>query len=176
MRLVRFSTHRKGDGVNAFRGAVAALAALAALSMSAVASGVPNQDRAVGTIQRLSFAGFPLTVHVNARSGPQGEDASGTFWALQETPDGVTEVRGHVTCLAVDGNRAAVRGLVDVSTDPAIAVGAVFQSQITDNGSPGGGADTNLNIFNFGPGQGCPAFFDFPEVTTIEGNFTVMDN
>jgi hypothetical protein len=157
--------------------ALAAAAFLAALCASAAANGVPNQDSAVGTIERLTRAGFPTTVHVNAMSGPQGEDARGAFWTTLDVPElGQLEFRGHVTCLAVDGNRAAVRGTVDVSTDPDISVGSEFQIEITDNETPGSGADTTIGYRGLAPGEGCPDFFEaVPEIAIIDGNFTVTD-
>lgn len=169
------SPERKG--VIVVRIAVTALALVAALSVSTAASGVPNQDSAVGTIERVTRAGFPTTVHVNAASGSQGEDARGAFWTIIEHPSlGDLSFRGHVTCLAVHVNRAAVRGTVDVSTDPDIAVGSEFQIEITDNGSPGTGSDTTIGYFGFLPGEGCPDSFGLvPEVTILDGNFTVKD-
>jgi hypothetical protein len=164
-------------GVTLVRIGVTALALVAALSVSTAASGVPNQDSAVGTIERMTRAGFPTTVHVNATSGSQGEDARGAFWTIIEHPTlGELSFRGHVTCLAVHGNRAAVRGTVDVSTDPDIAVGSEFQIEMTDNGSPGAGSDTAIGYFGFLPGEGCPDSVGLvPEVTIIDGNFTVKD-
>jgi hypothetical protein len=165
-------------GVTVVRISVTALALVAALSVSTAASAVPNQDSAVGTIERVTRAGFPTTVHVNATSGSQGEDARGVFWTTIEHPAlGELTFRGHVTCLAVNGNRAAVRGTVDVSTDPDIAVGSEFQIEMTDNGSPGTGSDTTIGYFGFLAGEGCPDSFGLvPEVTIIDGNFTVNDS
>jgi hypothetical protein len=157
---------------------VIALALVAGLSVSTAASGVPDQDSAVGTIERITRAGFPTTVHVNATSGSQGEDARGTFWTIIEHPAlGELSFRGHVTCLAVDGNKAAVRGTVDGSTDPDISVGSEFQIEMTDNGSPGAGSDTTIGYFGFLPGEGCPDSFGVvPEVTVVDGNFSVNDS
>ncbi len=128
--------------------AVVALVA-AALSMTAVASGVPNEDSVAGQIQRLSASGDPLTVRVNAKSGPQGEDAQGMFRQTRFSSFLGFEVQisGHVTCLAVNGNRAAVKGTVDQGDDPLFPVGSEVQFEITDNGSPGAGADTNSTDF-----------------------------
>lgn len=157
---------------------VTAVALVAALSVSTAASGGPDQDSAVGTIERVTRAGFPTTVHVNATSGSQGENARGAFWTIIEHPDlGELSFRGHVTCLAVDGNRAAVRATVDVSTDPDVAVGSEFQIEMTDNGSPGTGSDTTIGYFGFLPGEGCPDSFRLvPEITVTDGNFTVNDS
>lgn len=156
---------------------VTVLASVAALSVATAATGVPNQDSAVGTIERLTLAGFSTTVHVNATSGSQGENARGAFWTMVEHPAlGELSYRGRVTCLAVHGNRATVRGTVDVSTDPRIAVGSEFQIELTDNGSPGAGSDTAIGYFGVLPGEGCPDSFGLvPEITILDGNFTVKD-
>ena len=157
--------------------AVAALAFVAALLASASASGTPGQDIAVGTIKRLTLAGFPITVHVHATSGPEGEDARGKYWSEVQHPDlGTLEIRGDVTCLATKGNKAAVLATIDKSTDPQVPVGSEVQAQITDNGSPGAGADSQVTIFGFQPHEGCPHFFELaPEVTILHGDFTVKD-
>ena len=158
---------------------VAAVSLVAALSMATAATGVPSQgDRVAGTIERLTLAGFPLTAHVNAKSGPQGEDAQGSFWqTIQDPALGEVTIRGHVTCLAVDGNKATVLASIDESTDPRVPVGSLFQTQITDNGSPGAGSDSTIALFGFQPGEGCPASFDIaPEVTILDGNFMVTDS
>ena len=158
---------------------VTAVSLIAALSMATAATGVPSQgDRVAGTIERLTLAGFPLTAHVNAKSGTHGEDPQGSFWQTIEHPElGGLTIRGHVTCLAVAANKAAVLASIDESTDPRVPVGSLFQTQIIDNGSPGAGSDSTIALFGFEPGEGCPASFDIaPEVTILDGNFTVTDN
>ena len=144
--------------------------------MTAVASGVPNQDSVSGTTERMTLASHASTTHVNATSGPRGEDAQGKFWNTVDRGAGEVTSSGDVTCLSVDGNRAAVRGTIDESTDPLLAVGSEVQIQLTDNGSPGVGADSSILLTGFGPQEGCPAFFDLSEVTIIDGNFTVKDS
>jgi hypothetical protein len=152
-----------------------AVAAAIALFASTVASGVPGQDSVVGTGERIALGGMPVTVHVNATSGPAGEDARGTFWVMRGAPP-ETRFRGRITCLAVEGNRAAARGIVEESTAPTNPVGSEFQIQITDNGPPGSAADTNINLFGFAPGEGCPDFFAFSEIPLDNGNFEVTDS
>jgi hypothetical protein len=160
------------------RAGVVGAAFVAALGLSTAASGVANRDSATGTIERLTLAGLPNTVHVNASSGAQGEDARGMFWQTVERPGlGEVKIRGRVSCLAVDGNRAAVRGTVDESTDPFFAVGSEVQIQIEDNGSPGAGADKTITLAGLLSGEGCPEFFeDAPIVTILDGNFVVNDS
>ena len=86
-------------------------------------------------------------------------------------------IRGDVTCLAVQGNKASVLASIDESTDPRVPVGSLFQTEITDNGSPGAGADTTVGVFGFQPGEGCPDDFEAAaQVTILHGNFTVADN
>ena len=157
---------------------VAAFAFVAALSMATSATGGSSRDRAVGTIERLTLLGFPNTVHVNATSGPNGEGARGMFWQTIQHPDlGEVTIRGDVTCLAVKGNKASVLASIDESTDPRVPVGSLFQTEITDNGSPGAGADTTVGVFGFQSGEGCPDDFEAaPQVTILDGNFTVADN
>src|SRR5919197_2016516 len=44
----------------------------------------------------------PVTIEVDAISGPAGDDPAGTFWT--KYPGGL-ELRGHVVCVNVSGNR-----------------------------------------------------------------------
>ena len=156
--------------------ALTALAAGGALILTSAAGGVTGPDVVAGTGQRVGTNGQPLTIHVDAQSGPTGLDPSGTFWVIADTADlGRVMLSGPVTCLTVEGNRAAARGTVTASTAPATPVGTVFQIQMTDNGSPGAHADTNINLSGFEPGEtGCP-IVPFSEPPITQGNFVVED-
>jgi hypothetical protein len=151
---------------------------LGLVAFASAAGGVPDQNLVAGTGQRLNLAGNSIQVHVNAQRGPAGADARGQYWVIREVAGLGTFVhRGRVTCLTVAGNRAAARGPVEESNDPAFPVGSDFQVQVTDNGSPGKLTDTNINIFPpFPPGgeTGCP-IFPVGEVPITQGNFVVHD-
>jgi hypothetical protein len=132
----------------------------------------PGGDFAVGFGERLTLAGFPAKIFVFASSGPTGEGAHGYFTSSVDVPSGTQSISGRITCLTVAGNRAAARGIVEVSNGPANPVGSTFQIQVTDNGLSG---DTNINLFGFEPGEtGCP-LIDFPEVPIRFGDFVVRD-
>lgn len=137
--------------------------------------GKGGNDRVMGTGHRLNLAGQPTRVHVNAKSGPAGENASGDFWVSVETADlGTVSLRGRIHCLTVDGNHAAARGTVERSTAPPVPVGTDYQIQVTDNKSSGF-PDTNINFFGFDPGDtDCP-IIPFDEVPLTNGNFVVHD-
>lgn len=149
--------------------------AIGILALAPGAAGAGDQDRVAGTGQRLNLAGQAVLIHVNARSGQEGEHASGTYFVHRETALGTVSHRGRVTCVTVIGNRAAVRAIVEESSAPENPVGSQFQIQITDNGSPGQLNDTNINFFGFDPGDtGCP-IIEFPEEPITAGNFVVHD-
>ena len=132
-------------------------------------------DRLFGTGERLNLAGQPIKVHVNAKSGPNGEDAHGTFQVIVETAElGPVSFRGQIHCLTVSGDRAAARGTIERSTSPPNPVGGDYQIQVTDNKSSNS-PDTNINLFGFGPGDvGCP-LIEIQEVPITGGNFKVHD-
>jgi hypothetical protein len=72
---------------------------------------------------------------------PDGDDATGTFW----TKYPALELRGHVVCLGVSGNRASVGAVVDETSSPATnPVGSNVHLGITDNGAPGAGRDLEV--------------------------------
>jgi hypothetical protein len=132
-------------------------------------------DRLFGTGDRLNLAGQPIKIQVNAKSGPNGEDAHGTFQVIVETAElGPVSFRGQIHCLIVTGDRAAARGTIERSTSPPNPVGGDYQIQVTDNKSSKS-PDTNVNFFGFGPGDvGCP-IIEFQEVPITGGNFKVHD-
>ncbi len=149
--------------------------AIAILALAPGAAGADKQDQVNGAGQRLNLAGVAIQFQVNARSGPAGEDARGSYWVRRETDLGTTGHRGRVICVTVVGNRAAARAIVEESTTPENPVGSQFQIQVTDNGSPGKLKDTNINFFGFDPEEtGCP-IIPFPEVPITAGNFVVHD-
>lgn len=129
----------------------------------------------MGTGHRLNLSGQQTKVHVNAKSGPNGEDARGTFHVVVETAElGPVSFRGEIHCLTVTGNRAAARGTVEKSTAPPVPVGTDYQIQVTDNRASGS-PDTNINFFGFEPGEvGCP-IIEFNEAPITAGNFRVQD-
>ena len=62
------------------------------------------------------------------------------------------------------------------ATNAPVGSGALFQ--VTDNGFPGAGRDTNINFVGYGASDPdlttCP-FNDFPEITITKGGFAVHD-
>lgn len=139
-------------------------------------------DLLVGAYERPAI--LPTTlIHgsVLAISGPTGEKATG-FFTGQAVADGVGfPFAGKVTCLRVEGNRAVAGGVVTRSEAATAPVGSGVLIQVTDNGSPGAGHDTNLNFLNFGGTDEelttCP-FTDVPgvaEITITRGNLVVHD-
>jgi hypothetical protein len=157
--------------------------AVAFVAIGAAGAGVPapadqyggRHDSLQGSATRLSLAGEPSRVNVSAFSGPNGENAHGTFQVIVQTADlGPVMFRGKVDCLTVEGNRAAARGTVERSTAPPIVVGTDYQIQVTDN-KASGTPDTNINFYGFEPGDaGCP-IIPFDEVPITSGNFRVHD-
>jgi hypothetical protein len=106
---------------------------LASIAWPSAANGqAPIEDFAVGDVVQLPTR--PVTFVFNARSGPSGENPSGTVeWA-----DRVQLYGGPVTCLTVTGNRATIgfENQHDLSED--FKGGLIF---LEDNGTPGVGKD-----------------------------------
>jgi hypothetical protein len=152
-----------------------ALAGVGALILTSAAGGVTGPDVVSGTGQRVGTNGQPLTIHVDAQSGTAGQGVTGDFWVMADTALGRVTLRGPVTCLTVEGNRAAARGTITESTAPDAPVGTIFQIQVTDNGSPGPLADTNINFSGFGPEETGCAIIPFSERSITQGNFVVED-
>jgi hypothetical protein len=156
------------------------IGASASPSRQAASAGPFGFDVLVGAWERPGFA--PSTVartSVFALSGPMGERAVGAFSA-QNVVGGVSfPYSGRVTCLRVDGNRAVAGGVVMKSEAPNAPVGSGFLMQVTDNGFPGAGRDTNINFGGFGGSDPelttCPFTDDVTEITLAKGDLAVHD-
>jgi hypothetical protein len=104
-------------------------AAFCAFATSAQAQ-TAAQDSAVGDV-----AFFPLaTASFDARSGPQGENPTGS---VTSNSRGLV-VGGPVTCLTVTGNRATIAFENLGEGSPTLRGGFLF---VEDNGTPGAGRD-----------------------------------
>jgi hypothetical protein len=133
--------------------------------------GPPNRDFARGTVESIS----ETQTHVNAISGPLGENPQGHFYVERKQPEGAApalDYRGDVTCLRVDGNRAAIGGEVTQSKLGNIAEGTGILITVVDNGEPGD-ADFATVVGLPTPPTTCPPE-RFPNIGQ-RGNFVVHD-
>lgn len=143
---------------------------------------VVGDDTVTGSGSRsFRVSAPPVLVEVDAKSGPRGEDPSGTF--LTRYPVGAwlqsgVELRGEVVCLTVAGNRATVGGLVQQSSDTRYPAGTNVLLVLTDNGSPGAGRDTQVTYFGTDVNaRVCPSPYEGAgqEVALSDGDFTIHD-
>lgn len=94
--------------------------ALAGLALAAPGAYAQELDVARGTAVRTSGPDT-ATYEIEASSGPIGENATGLITRTFVGPGGTSIVVADVTCLAVDGNRAALIGRV--RPDESVNVG-----------------------------------------------------
>src|SRR6266545_3974931 len=115
----------------------------------------------------------PVTIEVDAISGPHGDDPTGTFWTKYPS----FELRGRVVCLTISGNRASVGGIVEQTSSSATnPVGSTVHLGITDNGEPGAGRDLEVTYLQMQAAEICPVpLQETPEILLIDGNFVVHD-
>src|SRR2546422_7755137 len=118
------------------------LTAVLATAGVASADDGPLHDSATGT-GHFTVQDVAGDVHVNAKSGPLGEDAKGHFIIRLVATSPVVElnVSGSVTCLTVVANAATIGGVVESTDNPQIPEGTGILIGIVDNGSPGQGQD-----------------------------------
>ena len=136
----------------------------------------PNYDFVRGTATTVLGAKY----HVNAKSGPSGEDATGHFFVERKDPApglAAFDIRGEVTCVNVEGNRAVVGGRVTQAKGdfPAnIPEGQGFVFRIIDNGEPN---DADFVVGLPVPGGGVPDLCPIRTTSnpTERGNFIVHD-
>ncbi len=174
---------------------LSALAATAAVAVASHSDGNgPKQDFATGTGHRYVF-GAPFLpegvesrtiMHVNAHSGPGGEDARGRFFVKREAsalvpnrPD--LDFSGRVTCMTVVGNRAVVGGVITQDklgpVHPLSPLeGRGYLGVYIDNDQVDGDLFDRSNSFPLPapPGPVCPPFTD-PTGEFQTGNFIVHD-
>lgn len=87
---------------------------------------------------------FEQIHHVNAKSGPAGEDPQGRFFIKSRASDPANrfnfEASGPVICLSVQGNRARYVGEIERGTESFGSTplrGSYFVIDVVDNGEPG---------------------------------------
>lgn len=120
------------------------------------------------------FGPFDVQLHVNARSSATGENPRGSFWT---TLSGALTVnlRGHVTCLKVQGHNVSLSGRIDESSIGFPPVGSGIFAFGVDAGeganSPGDGV---LGIPIGQPLQNCPDPVS-DGVLVRQGNFVAHD-
>ena len=156
---------------------------LALFSLLAVAGGAgathsggsaPEHDFAVGTGQittETPFGTIEVFLHVNAMSGPSGEDPRGqVVFRGNPPPFPPIDVRGRVTCLRVEGNTSTVGFVITKSKTgfPPEGFGGLFS--IVDGGEPGASGD-KFEGFPVPPPASCPPPFGGRDIT--QGNFVV---
>jgi hypothetical protein len=174
VRTIRRTTAARLGAMVAISAAFIVIGGAGAAVTAPAAQSAGPPDSLMGSGQRLNLAGQPIKVNVSALSGPNGEDAHGTFQTFTETAVGTVTIRGKIHCLTVEGDRAAALGTIEQSTSAPNPVGDAFQIQVTDN-QASGTPDTNINFFGFEPGTtDCP-IIPFDEVPITKGNFAVHD-
>jgi hypothetical protein len=123
----------------------ATLAMTAAVAGGAVASSAAGDgtgDLAIGSaVNQFPTPAGPgfARLSVRARSGPAGEDPRGHVKGVgtSGTPMGTFEVSGPVTCLRVEGNRAAIKYRFDQASGSAAPFkGGGVEVFVDDNGKP----------------------------------------
>jgi hypothetical protein len=137
----------------------------------------PNHDFASGTGQfRVQENFLDFDIHVNAKSGPMGEDPQGDFYFRSAASGvGAADIRGVVTCLRVVGNRAAIGGEITQARgdNPFLEVGDGVLIYVADNGEPGT-ANDGLELFSqAAPPTVCPPPGATAPITG--GNYVVHD-
>jgi hypothetical protein len=128
-----------------------------------------SQDSVVGWM----YAGFGPYFNkyvFNAASGPQGQNADGWFEFLYRNAYFSPTYETRVTCLDVDGHRAAV-GEVTKHSDGS-TIGRVWT--VTDDGPSGSGRINSINVVEQLPPDCVNASFDNQD-TALEGHLVITD-
>jgi hypothetical protein len=148
--------------------ALLCLALVPGAAMAAPGNGKgPKQDLVAGTGITGSYV-----LHVNAQSGPSGEDPRGKVRLEypQDPADPFFNFNADVTCMDVVGKDSVVAGITDF--------GMTFVIWVSDNGQGNGTPDAFFPFFFFAGGAPPPGTCSASAglVPTDRGNFTVHDS
>jgi hypothetical protein len=165
---------RKEQTMNRLRLLGAVLGALiAGLSVATIAAA--RSDEGPGTQREYSFGAgdfgpgcwetqggpFCTPFDYTMRLLGVGRDESGLAWGEFErrnNPNG-TSLSGRVTCMTVDGNRAAIGGFLTIkaSPQPGFEVGDPFVIYVEDNGTLGTSTPDQISAMGvFAPEEALP--------------------
>jgi hypothetical protein len=132
----------------------------------------PKQDLVSGTSQ-FEGGGFDAQLHVNATSGPSGEDPRGHFFYRQSSSGtNQFDFSGRVTCVNVNGNLAGLAGEVTKSKNPSVAEGSGVLISVEDRGQ---GAEDVARVRLNLPAPPPECSFIIMRVDFQKGNFIVHD-
>jgi hypothetical protein len=159
---------------------------LAAIGVCSLAGGAgashsgdsgPSADFVQGTA-RLPETSGGGQFHFNARSGPNGEDPRGMYWA-KEGIGGLFTFTSEVKCLNVQGNVAYI-GTEVTRAQEGVQEGDPVAFRVEDNGEPGAGRDRFVGGPGVDPETDCSnpalqAALTAASATISQGNFTVHD-
>ena len=172
-------------------GLTAAVTAVGVLAVALGTAGAAGNagDLATGSaLNQFPTPGGPgfARLSVAAHSSASGLDPRGEVRAKGTTgaPMGAFAVHGPVTCLRVDGNRAAIKyRFAEANGSAAPFKGGGVEVFVEDNGQPRGGHAVDANAFH--PPETAATFdatasqCDDPNSATYDtvssGNYTVVD-
>jgi hypothetical protein len=161
---------------------LALLTAAAGIASASHGSGAGPRDFAVGAAKNTFATGTPNHLMVSAHGAAAA--ATGHVRAKGDL-GGEFTLEGEVTCLRVEGNRAAIKYRFKHATGSAAPLaGGGVQVFVEDNGQPSGGQAVDRNTFD--PPQPAGAFdlnaaqCDDPTLRAgydpvDSGNYTVHD-
>jgi hypothetical protein len=152
--------------------------ALAGLALTAPGAYAQQADVARGTALRTSGP-ETATYEIEASSGPIGEGAAGLITRTFVGPGGNSTVVADVTCLAVDGNRAALIGRVRPEESVNVGYQAILirifdGTPVLQPDAVATGVDPQFGSeITF---TECASFLDpFPTQPITAGDFQVID-
>ena len=162
---------------------VLALATIGLAALAGAASATHNEgngppaDFVQGTAQLPESSGGGQ-FHFNARSGPNGEDPRGMYYA-KDGIFGLFTFTSEVKCLEVHGNIAYI-GTVVTRAQEGVQEGDPVVFRVEDNGEPGAGRDRFVGGPGTDPETDCnnpvhQAALTATSQTISQGNFTVHD-
>lgn len=124
------------------------------------------------------FLGDRVTVRLHAHT-LHDQPARGSFIITHREPDGAlfADLRGEITCLAVEGDHAVITGVITAARTPGLPGGDVHEGMLAAIVVQDGGRDGDHFAWTFGDPEVVPDCAELPVVapaTVEQGNFVVL--
>jgi hypothetical protein len=150
--------------------AVAGITAAVALAVPPASAQAPTEDSVTG--QATGGPGFFGDIQIDVRSGPSGENPTGTAFFRIGGDQSTIQVGGQVTCLAVSGNTATL--VVEDEADEFAGSFGFVAIQVVDNAGTGA-PDTFDSRIRTDPSDCTPVPVTLILTPIASGDIVVVD-
>lgn len=148
---------------------------LITMSTIATASAAPKHDKVQGSGINNPPNGVFAQFHINAKSGPNGEDPQGKFSFKRKDGAPNEKFTAEVTCVNVQGNLASVIGYVTKTKNDPFPAGKYYLVRLKDDGKGEFTMDEIQNGPYVGDPYTCPTPIEPRPEAITKGDIKITD-